>query len=193
MDRRGAAAPADAVGRVRMITMLTALKPWGLLRLRLEFLATRLWPGLMGIRPLRSLYSTRWSLLTALPYNGPPQLPERPRRPQLLWETDYSAPVEPYIEAFIAATSRQIRRTWGSSYDFPGTGSVTGLRNYIEGFSRPAAHSYCAYPDASVRMILSALAVAQEHEYLLAAARSPDAAAFAVAYRGFLARRQGDL
>jgi hypothetical protein len=42
-------------------------------------------------------------------------------------------------------------------------------------------------------MVLSALAVAREQRFLSDAACSASPAEFAVLYRGFLARRQGDL
>jgi hypothetical protein len=176
-----------------MITLLTPVKPFRTPWLRLMFHLTRWFPGLLALRPLKSVYATRWTILTAIPYNGPPQVPERLPRPYLLWESSYSGGTETYIEAFVAAVSPQIRHTWGSSHGFPGTESVTELENYILRFRCPGSYSWSAYPAASVRMVLSALAVAREHRYLADAAGSCSPGQFAVLYRGFLARRQGDL
>lgn len=183
----------DQHGRARMITVLTPLKPFGVLRSRLSFLATRLFPGLVHIGPLDSVYFTRWSLLRKIPYNGPPQVRDRLASPYLVWESDWTGVMEPYIEAFVYAVGPQINRTWATSYGFPGTGSVTALREYIEHLSHPGGYSYCAYPAASVRMVRSALAVEREHRFLEQAARTSSAADFAVVYRGFLRRRQEDL
>ena len=88
---------------------------------------------LTGLGPLKSVYFIRWSVLTSLPYNGPPQVRERPPRPLLLWETVYSAPTEPYVETFIHAVGDNVRRIWRTSHGFPGTGSVTDLAGYIGG------------------------------------------------------------
>lgn len=184
--------PPDQHGRARWLSVLTPLKPAGPLLLRLQFALTRLFPGLIGIDALRSVYFTRWSLLESFPWNGPPQVEEELPRPYLVWETTFTGVMEPYIEAFVYAVGPQIDRTWQTSYGFPGTTSITRLREYIERLARPGAYSYSAYPAASVRMVLSALAIAREHRFLTdAAAGNP--AEFATVYRGFLRRRAGDL
>ncbi|HEX2074274.1 MAG TPA: hypothetical protein VHF92_10850 [Geodermatophilus sp.] len=192
-EPRAAALRPDTVGRAGMITVLTALRPFGALRLRVLFALTRRIPRLTGLGPLKSVYFTRWGVLTSLPYNGPPQVPEQLGHPLLLWETVYSAPAEPYVETFVHAVGSKVRRIWGTSYGFPGTRSVTGLARYIGELSVPGAHCWSAYPEATVRTVLSALDVAREHRYLEQAARTSTPEDFAVVYRGFLARRQGDL
>ncbi|MGR6967774.1 hypothetical protein ACU610_25265 [Geodermatophilus sp. URMC 61] len=190
--RRAALRP-DVVGRVGMITVLTALMPLDALRLRVLFALTRRFPQLGGLGPLKSVYFTRWSVLTSLPYNGPPQVPERLGHGRLLWETVYSAPTEPYVEAFVHGVGSKVRRIWRRSYGFPGTGSVTALAGYIGELAIPGAHNWAAYPTATVRTVLAALDVAREHRYLVQAARTASPEEFAVLYRGFLDRRKGDL
>jgi len=193
VEPRTAALKPDTTGRAGLITVLTALRRLGSLRLRIVFAVTRRIPGLTGLGPLRSVYFIRWSVLTSLPYNGPPQVRERLPHPLLLWETLYSAPTEPYVETFIHAVGDNVRRIWRTSHGFPGTGSVTDLAGYIGGLAIPGAHSWSAYPGATVRTVLSALDVAREHRHLARAARTANPEEFAVLYRGFLARRQGDL
>ncbi len=179
-------------GRTQTLTVVTPLVVTGVTRLRLEFAVSRLLPRLLGITPLRSVYATRWSVVTAAvdAESGEPR-PLRP--PCLFWETTFSAAMEPYIESFLVAIGRQIGRTWGSSVGFPGVGSVTRLTGYLAAHTRPAASSWSAYPDASVRMVLSALEIAREHDFLVAAAATCSPEEFAVVYDGFLRRRQGDL
>jgi hypothetical protein len=193
VEPRTAALRPDTAGRAGLITLLTALRPLGSLRLRIVFALTRRIPGLTGLGPLRSVYFIRWSVLTSLPYNGPPQVRERLPHPLLLWETLYSAPTEPYVETFIHAVGDNVRRIWRTSHGFPGTGSVTDLAGYIGALGIRGAHCWSAYPEATVRTVLSALEVAREHGYLVRAARTAGPEEFAVLYRGFLARRQGDL
>ena len=179
--------------RVRSLTPLTPMKPFGAVLARLLFAIQRTLPETMGIRELKAIYFTRWSVLTSFPYNGPPQIPERPPHPYLVWETDYNGVTERYIETFTYLISRQINLAWFTSYGFPHTRSVTELKNYIEQVSHPIDYHYCAYPDASVRMILSALEVAKEHRYLVDQANDGPAEEFAPVYRSFLQRRQADL
>jgi hypothetical protein len=190
--RRAALRP-DAVGRTGMITVLTALKPLGASWLRVLFALTRRLPGLTGLGPLESVHFIRWSVVGSLPYDGPPQVRERLPHRLLLWETVYSAPTEPYVETFVYGVGDKVRKIWCTSHGFPGTRSVTGLAGYIGELSVAGAHCWSAHPAATVRTILSALDVAREHRYLVRAARTTGPAEFAVVYRGFLARRQGDL
>ena len=91
------------------------------------------------------------------------------------------------------AVGSKVRRIWRRSYGFPGSGSVTALAGYIGSLAVPGAYGWSAYPEATVRTVLSALDVAREHRYLARAARTAGPEEFAVLYRGFLARRQGDL
>ena len=193
VEPRTAALRPETAGRAGLITVLTAVKPLGALWLRLLFALTNRFPRLTGLGPLKSVYFIRWSVLTSLPYNGPPQVRERPPRPLLLWETVYSAPTEPYVETFIHAVGDKVRKIWRTSYGFPGTRSVTGLAGYIGDLAIPGAHSWSAYPGATVRTVLSALDVAREHRHLARAARTANPEEFAVLYRGFLGRRQRDL
>ncbi len=179
-------------GRARTLTVVTELRPFGTTVLRISFAVTRRLPAILGIAPLRSIYSTRWTLVPTLPSGGTGRR-VRPSRPYLLWESDYSAAMEPYIESFISAIGKRIAFTWASSYGFPGTRSVTRLREYIESTSLPPGCTYSAYPDQSAAMVLSSLAVSREHPFLLDAARDGTDEEFAVLYRGFLRRRQGDL
>nr|BFE71963.1 hypothetical protein GCM10020092_052640 [Actinoplanes digitatis] len=122
-----------------------------------------------------------------------PQVRERLGHPYLFWETAFSGATEPYIESFVYLIQKSIKRAWGTSFGFPGVRSVTKVREYIENLAYPAAHAYSAYPEASVRMVLSALRIQREQEFLVDAARTATAEEFAVVYRGFLERRQGDL
>jgi hypothetical protein len=190
---RTAALRPDTAGRAGMITVLTALKPLGGPWLRALFALTRHLPGLTGLGPLESVHFTRWTVLAALPWNGPPQVRERLPHRLLLWETVYSAPTEPYVEAFVHGVGDKVRNIWSTSHGFPGTRSVTELAGYIGGLHIAGAHCWSAHPGATVRTVLSALDVAREHRYLDQAARTASPAEFAVVYRGFLDRRQGDL
>jgi hypothetical protein len=191
---RTAALRPDTAGRAGMITVLTAVEPLGTLRLRVLFALTGRIPALTGLGPLKSVHFIRWTVVPRrLPYNGRPQVRERLPHRLLLWETVYSAPTEPYVETFVHAVGDKVRKIWRTSHGFPGTGSVNALAGYIGELSVPGAHCWSAHREATVRTVLSALEVAKEHRYLAEAARTTTPEEFAVLYRGFLARREGDL
>ncbi|HEY0359061.1 MAG TPA: hypothetical protein VGD11_10805 [Mycobacteriales bacterium] len=183
----------DTHGRARAITLLSPIKPAGALRTWLTMAAVRQFPSIMGIRKLRSVHFIRWSLLTSIPYNGSPQVPDGLAQPILVWESTFNGVLEPYIEAFTYVVGRQIDQTWAEAYGFPGTRSITALKRYIGALTVPGAYYYAAHPTATVRTILSGLEVAREHRYLVEAARTSSPEEFAAIYHGFLTRRQGDL
>jgi len=175
------------------ITMITPLEWWGVPWLRMQFQATRLFPYLKGLEQFRSVYFSRWSIVTGFHHNGPPQIKERPRTPYLVWEVLYSAETGPYIESFLTGIRGHIKRLWDSSQGFPGVDSVTDMSRYIADLSWADSYDYWAYRDASVRMILSGLEVSKEHAFLTSAAQSCGPEEFATIYTGFLRRRGGDL
>lgn len=190
MRRTGPAAPRAGN---QLITILTPLKRWGPPWLRFQFRLTRIFPSLKGLEQFTFVYYSQWCLVDSFHYNGPPQVRERPPRPLLLWEVVYSADADPYIESFVAGIPRRIRGLWGSSYGFPGTGSVARLSDYITAAWWREDVAYWAYPDATVRTILSGLEVAKEHAWLLDLAEHGTDEDFEVAYAGFLTRRGRDL
>lgn len=182
---------ADTVGRTRMITLITPLRPFRILMVRFFFLLSRIFPSILGIEPMKAVHFTYWTLVTRMPYNGPPQALERPKRPWILWGSVFNADIDPYVEAFVAVVAPQINLTWGGALGFPGTKSVVALRSYIEDLATMSAYRYSAYPDATVRTVLSAFEIAREQPYLEAAANG-DADEIARVYRGFLSRREQD-
>lgn len=175
------------------ITVITPLKRWGAPWLRVQFQLTKMFPALRGLEPFKSVYYSQWCLVASIPYNGPPQVRERPPETYLLWEVAYSAETDPYIEAFAGVINRQIDRLWGSSFGFPGTRSVARLTDYIQAASWPAPVEYWACPHATVRTVLSSLEIAKEHAFLVQAAEKGTDEEFQAVYRGFLRRRAHDL
>lgn len=191
VDRLAPVADADQVGLSRFICLITPVVPFGRIWLRAVFAIGRRFPKLLRIGPLKVVHFTQWSVLSSIPYNGAPQIRERPRRPLLLWGSMYNGQVDPYIEAFVATVSKQIWATWRTSYGYPGTKSVTRLRDYIEAASWPGAYSFSAYPDQTVRTIDAAFEIRREHAFLTDLAEKGDERAFRIAYEGFLRRCGG--
>jgi hypothetical protein len=184
---------ADVHGRAHAITIITQIRPlWAPLH-RLGFAVARLFPPARGLRQLSLLHFARWSILRSIPYNGPPQVRDRLAHPLMIFDDQYNGLPDPYIEAFVYVLPRQLESTWRSSYGYVGTRSVATFTRQLKKLALPGAYFYSAYPDATVRMIQSAFAVEREHRFLEEAARTSTPQDFAVVYRGFLTRRQGDL
>jgi hypothetical protein len=183
------------VGRVGFITMITAMRPFATVLLRTHFWVTSRFPSLLAISPMKAVHFLHWNILTDIPYNGPPQLAERPDHPYLIWGTVFNGVNDPYIEGFVVHVPIRIWLIWGTSYRFPGTGSVSTLVKYIHNLTWHGGYSYFAYPDATVRTVLSAMEIQKEHAFLLSLAQDNrrSGAEFTRAYRGFLTRCQGIL
>lgn len=179
--------------RATTLTVITPLDRSGPLLLLAQFALTKRIPSLKGLQSFKSVYFSRWSVVRRFAYLGAPQTRERPSQPWLLWEVVFSAEVDPYIESFVHGIYPNIQRIWGSSYGFPKVQSTKAVTDYIHGFAWQETYDYYAYPEASVRIVLSALEIAKEHTFLMDAARSSRPSEFAETYRGFLRRRGGDL
>lgn len=188
--------PSETTGRdfrPECLTLCTPIKKRYVNWVRLLLFLAQKFPAVQGMSQFRSIYFTRWSVLTHIPYNGHPQLREELERPILLWETNYNGDIHQYVEAFSIVIPGQINRTWNTSYSFPGASPITPLINYIDSVSYRVLYYYSAYPRASVKMIQSAERIAALHGDLLKHAKAGDDAAFAAAYERFLERSQGDL
>ena len=185
---------AGRVGRIRFITLVTAIRPFRTWWLRRLFALTDRFPCLLAIAPMKAVHFLHWNILETIPYNGTPQIVEQPDHPYLIWGTVFNGVGDPYIEGFVVHAPRQIRAIWGTSYGFPGTRSVSRLARYIDDLSWNGGYSYFAYPDATVRTVQSAVNIQKEHPFLVNAAKNKSSyAEFARTYRGFLVRCQADL
>ena len=182
----------DRHGRSRAITVISEIKPFWAPINRLLFVVTQTFSRWSRLHKVSLIHFLRFCVVRKLPHNGP-QPRERLRHPLLILEDHYTGLPDPYIETFLIVLRPLLRLVWRSSYGYAGVKSVTVFTRQLKRLAYPGAHYYSAYPDATVRMIQSALAVSREQSRLRSAADSPDAAEFAAEYRAFLARRQEDL
>jgi hypothetical protein len=182
----------DRQGRSRAITVISEIKPFWAPINQLLFVITQALSSRSRLHKVPLLHFLRFCVVRKLPHNGP-QPRERLRHPLLILEDHYAGLTDPYIETFVIVLRPLLRLVWHSSYGYAGVKSVSVFTRQLKRLAYPGAHYYSAYPDATVRMIRSALAVSREQSRLRSAADSPDAAEFAHAYRAFLIRRQEDL
>jgi hypothetical protein len=159
----------------------------------LFWLAARLPLPSWTLLRLKGIHYGRWSLITHLPPAGPRRSRRRLRRRYMFFESNYDGTFEGYIDAFSYAFPRGMWLIWGTSLDYPGAVPVAKFKPWIEDRELPCAHYYAAYPEATTRAVLSALAV---REKLLAFSRKTtdlEPESFRSEYDTLLAEVQRDL
>ena len=151
--------PDDRIGRLHGLTWPAPLRFWGRLELRVLFWAARHFGWVVA--PLRRLAVIRvayWSVLRRVP-DGEGGL-RRLRRPVLLFDASFDVDLPRYIEIFAEALRWRFRAVWGSGMGYPGVLPSDGFMAWVDPTSGQPSHYWAAYPEASTRMVASALRVA---------------------------------
>ena len=176
----------DSVGRVTAVTILSPVRRVWALWLRLTWPAADRWPLVSRLvkRPLNALGFIDVAHWTLVPADRPPQL---------LFVSNFNDDPLAYIDAFSLVVPGRIRGMWLGADGFPGPRPVSRFESFIEEKWIPTSHLYCAYPEASARMVVDALAIREAHAALQRRAASLSDAELADAYRGFLAEVAGRL
>ena len=176
--------PGNVLGRMTALTLFTPIRPQWLLFLKTGFWLAKYVPlAQRHILQFNFIKFVRWSIV---------RLPgERLNYAYLLFESNFDGPWQHYIDAFAYVIPRDIRLTWGRGISFPGPPPSEPLKAWIARNSMEGGTYYCAHPDASTRMIKSALFVRERLTSLVAEADrlSPDE--FKAAYDRFLTDAQG--
>lgn len=177
-------------GRAQPISIASPVRrPWALW-LRLT------WPTARGnplvLRPLFRLafiHFAHWSLLTRVPTRGGRRL----RHPVILFQSNFNGPVEHYVDAFSLRVPWRMRAMWQGAYGFPGPQPVGPFKAYILAQAATADHFWCAYPQASTRMIVAALHLRDRWSAFEPQARGLPARALQRAWTRFVTEAQGML
>ena len=94
----------------------------------------------------------RWTIVPSSPG-------ERLHYRYLFFESNFDGPWQHYIDAFAYVIPKDIRLTWGRGIGFPYPPPAEPLKAWIARNSMEGGTYYCAYPEASTRMVRSALDV----------------------------------
>ncbi|MCW3039797.1 MAG: hypothetical protein JWM31_1702 [Solirubrobacterales bacterium] len=180
--------------RAQPLMLITPVRRLWAVWLRLSWPpAEHVWPvRTITKRPLdrlRFIHFAHWGLLTRMPPRGGRRLP----RPYIVFQTNFNGDANAYIDAFAILIPSRMRLLYQGAFGFPGPRRRGPLRRFVLGGAEPEPHFYCAYPDASVKMILSGLAVEEALEELRRAARAGNDAAFATRWSRFLVKHGNDL
>jgi hypothetical protein len=136
------------------------------------------------LKRLRFIHFAHWSLLTHMPPRGGRRLPY----PYVVFSTTFNGDVNAYIDAFSILIPWRMRLLWQGAFHFPGPEPLGRFRRFITERVVPTEHFHCAYPQASVKMILGALELEEELDRLRREAPGLDDAEFARRWQQLLGR-----
>jgi hypothetical protein len=178
---------ASADGKATAMTVMTPVRRGWTLWLRVVFWIGRHYKPLMEkLERLSFIHYARWAIVKRIPYNGPPQEPERMRYKYLLFESNFNGTWDEYIDAFSQIVPRRMKAIWASSYGFPGPLPVGPFKDYIRHNEFHINHYYSAYPAATTTEVLSGLELKRRFEAFVGETKDMGAEEFSSAYERFL-------
>lgn len=178
----------NRLGRLFCLTLFTPIRPQWVPVLRGAFYVGKyLSLAQQHILQFNFIRFVRWTIVPrALPYNGAPQQRDRLNYDYLLFESNFDGPWQHYIDAFAYCIPRDIAFCWGRGPDFPSPPPAEPLKRWIAMNSMEGGSYYCAYDQASTRMVAGALELRERFQPLLAKSRDLPADAFRARYEQFL-------
>ncbi|MBA3746390.1 MAG: hypothetical protein H0W96_02725 [Solirubrobacterales bacterium] len=105
-----------------------------------------------------------WTLIRDLPHNGPPQSLRRLRHAHLFFEVHFNGSWAQYIDSSVRILTTGMQSFWGSSQTFPGPLPAAPFQQFFSDHEVDTNHYYCAYPQATVTLVRSALALEERLE-----------------------------
>lgn len=183
-------------GRISAITIVSPVRRWWAAWLRASWKLARRNP--LIIRPLVELgfiNFAHWSLVDRVPARGSRRSSRRLRQPYILFQSNFNGDPDLYIDAFSLVVRGRLWLMWAGAYRYPGARPTARFREFIHARAVPsdAYHFWAAYPDASSRMVVSALELDRELRRFARAAAELPPEDFAPAYRRFLSGVQQHL
>jgi hypothetical protein len=184
------------MGRISPITIISPIPRWWAWWLKLT------WPFARGnpivTRPLEKLgfiNFAHWSIFDRIPSGGRRRDARRLPQPYILFQSNFNGRADLYIDAFSLVVPIRLCLLWGAAYGYPGARPMERFRGYINRHALPSAgyHYWTAYPDASSRMVVSALALRKAVDRFSADAAELPPDEFASAYSRFLGEVQARL
>jgi len=177
--------PGNVAGRARALTLLTPIRP---------FWVPLVWFIMRSARyhtyfrdhslQFKFIYYVRWALFREFAPD------ERKRYTYLFFESNFDIPWRQYIDAFAYVIPKDIRVIWGRGFAFPGPPPAEPLKRWIAANSLEGGHYHSAYPQASVKMTLSALPARERLQRLAAESGSLSPAQFRAAFDAAVADLQ---
>jgi hypothetical protein len=180
--------PGNTIGRMTGLTLFTPVRPQWLAVAKIAFWLGKWVPlAQKHILQFNFIHFVRWTHVGKLP-DG-----QKLNYSYLFFESNFDGPWQHYIDAFAYCIPKDIRLVWGRGIDFPSPPPAEPLKAWIAHNSMEGGTYYCAYPQASTRMVKGALDVRERLEALRAGAAKMTPEQFEEAYRAFLSDMQAHL
>jgi hypothetical protein len=181
------APPSNVAGNTTSITLFTTERSWGSSVMPLLFSITRAAPKTLEAMDRLSFISfASWSLVRDIPYNGLPQATRRLRHAHLFFEVHFNGSWAQYIDSSVRVLTTGMKSFWGSSQTFPGPLPAGPFQRFFKVHEVDTSHYYCAYPEATVTIVRSALALEQRLDTFARGAARLQPEAFDAAWDAFL-------
>lgn len=181
------APPANVCGQTTSITLFSTQRRWGRFAMRPLFVLTRAFPQTLAAMDSLSFISfASWSLVRDVPYNGPPQHTRRLRHDHLFFEVHFNGSWAQYIDSSVRVLTSGMKTYWGTSLAFPGPLPAGPFQAFFRDHEIDLSHYYCAYPDATVTIVRSALELEQRLDMFAHRAGLIQEEAFDAAWDAFL-------
>ena len=178
---------SNVVGETTSITLFTTQRPWGKLVMAPLFAISRAVPkALEAMDRLSFISFASWTLIRDIPYNGPPQSLRRLRYEHLFFEVHFNGSWAQYIDSSVRILTTGMKSFWGSSQTFPGPLPAAPFQQFFKDHEVDTSHYYCAYPQATVTIVRSALALEERLDMFAHRAENIPPAAFDAAWEAFL-------
>jgi hypothetical protein len=186
--------PGNKHGRQTALTLFTPINRRWLLLVRVSLWVSKWLPMTQKhILQFKFIHMVRWSVVKEFPQNGPPQDNDRLNYAYLFFESNFDGPWQHYIDGFAYCIPWDIRFLWGRGPAFPGPPPAEPLKKWIAENSMEGGTYYSAYPSATTKMVLGALAVRDGLRSLVAESASLDPEEFKARYQKFLVEAQAHL
>lgn len=172
------------------MTVFSLLKPAGRY---IQWLVYTLGPlqSTTDVEDLEMIHFARLAMIRRFPDLGQPR--DDLRQVLQLFESNYNGSFGQYIDRFVDAIPHKMKSFWGTSYGFPRGLPLGPFKRYILANQFPVDHYYVRNPDATVKMVASALRVSRVNAQLLHDASTLDPASFAERFRTLVTTIQRDL
>jgi hypothetical protein len=182
-------------GRATAITVLTPMRPVLGRYTRLSFRVARqiIVPVVAKLRQLAFIHFAWWAVIDRIPFNGPPQQPEKLHSPYLLFESNFNGEWPDYIATFGLELPIRMWNIWGSSFGYPGARPTADFIDYVGLSQFPVDHFYAAYPDGSVKTVRAALRLRERVSAFQQETADVTPEQFQAAYRRLLRHSQLDV
>ena len=172
------------------MTVFSLLKPGGQYIQRLVFALGLLRPP-VDVDKLAMIHFARLAAIRRFPDHGQPR--DDMRQPLQLFESNYNGSFHQYIDTFVDAIPTKMRSFWATSYGFPCSLPLAPFKRYILANQFPIDHYYVRNPDATVKMVGSALRIMRVNDQLRREAQRLGPAAFAERFTTLITSIQSDL